>query len=60
MRRRDTSVMKIEKSCWMPAIRDSAYTYDHITLRHPVRWRLLRRIWNVGIPHGTWGRETPF
>ena len=60
MRRRDASATKIGKSGWMPAIRDSAYTYDHVTLRRPVRWRLLRRIWNVGIPYGVWGRETPF
>ena len=60
MYRRDVSAMKIGKSGWVWAIRGSAYDRDHVTLRHPVRWRLLRRIWNVGIPYGVWGRETPF
>ena len=60
MRRCDASVMKVGKPDWMPVIRDSAHGRDHVALRYPVRWRLLRRIWNVGIPHGEWGREVPF
>lgn len=60
MHRHDISMMKIGKSGWMWAIRGSAYDRDHVALRYPVRWRLLRRIWNIGIPYGTWGRETPF
>lgn len=38
--------------------RDAAES--HVVLRRPVRWRLLRRIWNADLPYGVWGREVPF
>lgn len=50
-----------DKSVWMLAIRDSAYDSDHVALRRPVRWRLLRRIWAIPdeLPCGL-GRWMPF
>ena len=64
MYRRNTSAIKIGKSDWMPAIRDSAYDCDRVALRHPVRWRLLRRIWVCGeaFPwdRGRWQPFRPF
>lgn len=44
---------------WISVIRRDA-AESHVVLHRPVRWRLLRRIWNVGLPYGVWGREVPF
>lgn len=44
---------------WISVIRRDA-AESHVVLRRPVRWRLLRRIWNASLPCGVWGRETPF
>lgn len=49
---------RVGKKAWVPVIRRDVA--EIVVLRHPLRWRLLRRIWNVGIPYGQWGRETPF
>lgn len=49
-----------QKWAWMLVIKNDIMFGEGNPLHRPVRWRLLRRIWNVGLPCGTWGRETPF
>lgn len=49
----------VGKQMWVSVIRRDA-AEDHVVLQYPVRWRLLQRIWNAGLPYGVWGRETPF
>lgn len=49
----------VGKQAWVSVIRREAVE-DHVVLHYPVRWRLLQRIWNVGLPYGVWGREVPF
>lgn len=50
---------QVGKQEWVSVIRREAVE-DHVVLHYPVRWRLLQRIWNAGLPCGVWGRETPF
>lgn len=49
----------VGKQMWVLVIRSDA-AESHVVLRRPVRWRLLRRIWNASLPCGKWGREVPF
>lgn len=49
---------RVGKRDWVSVIRRDAEGI--VTLCHPVRWRLLRRIWNASLPCGKWGREVPF
>lgn len=51
---------RVGKQEWNSVIRRDAVVALCHPVRHPVRWRLLRRIWNAGLPCGTWGREVPF
>ena len=51
----------VGKHAWASVIRsDAAESHVVLVPRRPVRWRLLRRIWNASLPCGVWGRETPF
>lgn len=60
MRRMHRHVRKsVGKQEWISVIRRDA-TESHVVLQYSIRWRTLRRIWNVGLPCGVWGREVPF
>lgn len=48
----------VGKKVWVSVVRRDAAGI--VTLCHPIRWRALVRVWNVGLPCGVWGRETPF